>query len=138
MKQIILSAFLNGKTVLALQSRSLYMPSPGPCHKLRSEASRKDFFYLISGHDFIDLVPRLPFARTKFATYHAVSADCPEISAFFGLNIQMEINELFTIRLYLNSDLFLGNPGFKKTILLRFQAFKSVFTNFVCGPRGSN
>ena len=31
----------------------------------------------------------------------------------------MGINELFTIRLCLDSNPFLGNPGFKKTILLK-------------------
>ena len=31
----------------------------------------------------------------------------------------MGINELFTLRLCLDSNPFLGNPGFKKTILLK-------------------
>ena len=43
MKQIILSVLLDGKIVLVQHSRSLYMLSQDPCHKLRSEASQKDF-----------------------------------------------------------------------------------------------
>ena len=41
------------------------------------------------------------------------------MSAFFGLDILMGINQLPKISLYWDSDLFLGNAGFKTTISLK-------------------
>jgi hypothetical protein len=61
------------------------------------------------------------------------------MSAFFGLNILMGINKLPTIRSYWDSNLFLGNAGFKTTIpVKRFEIFKQVFSYFGPAARKPN
>ena len=59
------------------------------------------------------------------------------MSAFFGLNILMGINKLPTIRSYWDSNLFLGNAGFKTTIpVKRFEILNKYF--HISDPRQEN
>ena len=110
----------------------------GPRHGLGLDASPKDFFDLFFGDDFFDLVVRatISYARSKFGDQN-FTTDRDEMSAFFGLNILMGINELPKISLYWDSDLFLGNAGFKTTIpLKRFWLLNRYF--HISDPRQEN
>ena len=69
----------------------------------------------------------IEYARTKHGDQKC-SANRAEISAFFGLNIFMGINQLPSRRLYWDSNPFLGNAGFNKTIpLKRFERLSRYF-----------
>ena len=106
-----------------------FTASSGPCHGLASDASPKDFFDLFFGDDIFDHIVRATtaYARTKHGDQQ-FSTDRAEICAFFGLNIFMGINQLPSRRLYWNSNPFLGNSGFKKTIpLKRFELLSRYF-----------
>ena len=110
----------------------------GPRHGLGIDASPKDFFDLFFGDQFFDLVVRatISYARSKFNDQN-FTTDRDEMSAFFGLNILMGINQLPRIPLYWNSDLFLGNAGFKTTIpLKRFWILNRYF--HISDPRQEN
>ena len=84
------------------------------------DASPKDFFDLFFGDQFFDLVVHatILYARAKF-NHQNFTTDRNEMCSFFGLNILMGINQLPKISLYWDSDLFLGNAGFKTTIPLK-------------------
>ena len=84
------------------------------------DPSPKDFFDLFFGNQFFNLVVHatISYAHSKFNDQN-FTTDRDEMSAFFGLNILMGINQLPKISLYWNSDLFLGNAGFKTTIPLK-------------------
>ena len=110
----------------------------GPRHGLGLDASPKDFFDLFFGDQFFDLVVHATIsnARSKFNDQN-FTTDRDEMSAFFGLNILMGINQLPRIPLYWNSDLFLGNTGFKTTIpLKRFWILNRYF--HISDPRQEN
>ena len=67
------------------------------------------------------------YPHTKYRDLE-FSRDRAEISAFFGLNIFMGINQLPNKRLYWDSNPFLGNAGFKKTIPLKcFELLRRYF-----------
>ena len=88
----------------------------GPTKYLGDDATSKDYFYQFLDGDCLDEIVRysIAYARSKgdnnFTTNHS------EISAFLGLNSLMGIHELPQIRMYWDSDEFIGAEGFKKTI----------------------
>ncbi|XP_028409257.1 piggyBac transposable element-derived protein 4-like [Dendronephthya gigantea] len=109
----------------------------GPCHGLGQDATPKDFFDLFFGNEFLDHVVHatISYARSKGDQNFSTVRD--EMSAFFGLNILIGINRLPRISLYWDSDIFLGNPGFKTTIpLRRFWILKKYF--HISDPRQEN
>ncbi|CAB4009487.1 Hypothetical predicted protein [Paramuricea clavata] len=89
----------------------------GPRHGLGLDASPKDFFDLFFGDQFFDHIVHatISYARSNHNDQN-FTTNRDEMSAFFGLNILMGINRLPTIRSYWDSDLFLGNAGFKTTM----------------------
>ena len=69
------------------------------------------------------------------------STDRAEMSAFFGLNIFMGINQLPNKRFYWDSNPFLGNAEFEKTISLKHFEILSRYSHISItelSARGSN
>ncbi|XP_028416126.1 piggyBac transposable element-derived protein 4-like [Dendronephthya gigantea] len=91
----------------------------GPCYGLGQDATPKDFFDLFFGNEFLDHVVHATISYACSKGDQNFSTDRDEMSAFFGLNILIGINRLPRISLYWDSDIFLGNSGFKTTIPLR-------------------
>ncbi|XP_028406799.1 piggyBac transposable element-derived protein 4-like [Dendronephthya gigantea] len=109
----------------------------GPCHGLGQDATPEDFFDLFFGGEFLDHVVHAIISYACSKGDQNFSTDCDEMSAFFGLNILIGINRLPRISLYRDSDIFLGNPGFKTTIpLRRFWILKKYF--HISDPRQEN
>ncbi|XP_028403936.1 piggyBac transposable element-derived protein 4-like [Dendronephthya gigantea] len=109
----------------------------GPCHGLGQDATPKDFFDLFFGDEFLDHVVHATISYARSKGDQNFSTDRDEMSAFFGLNILIGINRLPRISLYWDSDIFLGNPGFKTTIpLRRFWILKKYF--HISDPRQEN
>jgi hypothetical protein len=84
------------------------------------DASPKDFFDLFFGDQFFNHIVHatISYARLNHNDQN-FTTNRDEISAFFGLNILKGINQLPKISLYWDSDLLLGNTGFKTTIPLK-------------------
>ena len=128
--------FLNGKiikVVLVLKTADF-----GPRHGLGLDSSPKDFFDLFFGDAFFDLIVHatISYARSKCNDPN-FTTDRDKMSAFFGLNILMGINKLPKIRSYWDSNLFLGNAGFKTTMpSKRFQILNKYF--HISDPRQEN
>ena len=92
-----------------------------PCHRFRKRCFPQRFFRPFLVMIFLTL----SFAQQYLCTLakkhgdQQFSTDRAEMSAFFGLNILMGINQLPNKRLCWDSNPFLGNAGFKKTISLK-------------------
>ncbi|XP_056276028.1 piggyBac transposable element-derived protein 4-like [Pseudoliparis swirei] len=98
----------------------------GPQHSLGDDADTRDYFRIL----FPDsLFEHMVEQTNKYALYrqrrsgksdpHWHPTDIREMTAYFGLNILMGINQLPDTGMYWASDIFIGNAGFKKTMTAR-------------------